>query len=246
MEQESIIFLLKAMKGEYVEQTIKQGRFCFNHSTLFSKWEDPQSAQFDKWEGHSSMEATDLMAFPILEYREDGFPIYGNAIRLADKAIIHSQTGEAKDSPICCFRAVERDEITIQGGSVNCSLGETANRIIGEFGYDSYVLIKAKPFIKQVKERKEFYMSGRVVYQDTMNQFPQKLPDEYERIAEQLLRKDKKYEWQKEYRIILRPTKAPRVFLEIGSIEDIAISGKLSDLIMGKSANCFSMVDELS
>ena len=231
MEQKPIVFLLKATKNEYVKTTIERGRFCFCHPTVFSKWEDNQSAQYDRWEGHAAVEALDVVISPITGYREDGFPIYGKVSKLTEKATIHSQTGDAKHSPICCFRAVERSEITLSGSNLHYTLGETAQRIITEFGYDSYILIQAEPFMERMKKTKEFRIAGSVIYQDIMNQFPQSLPDEYESIAEQLLRKDKKYEWQKEYRIILKPTKEEQVFLELGSIEDIARSGKLVDLI---------------
>lgn len=231
MEQKPILFLLKATKEKYVKSTLERGRFCFCHPTVFSKWEDNQSAQYDRWEGHASVEASDIICAPIVGYQKDGFPIYDKAYKIADKAIVHSQTGEAQNSPICCFRTVERSEISMSGSNLCYTLGETAQRIITEFGYDSYVLIQAEPFMERIKKTKEFRIAGSVIYQDIMNQFPQRLPDEYDRIAEQLLRKDRKYEWQKEYRIILNPTKEPQVFLELGSIEDIAKSGKLVDLL---------------
>ena len=58
---------------------------------------------------------------------------------------------------------------------------------------------------------------------------PFALDKEYQIIAEQLFRKDEKFAWQNEYRIALAPTEESPVFVEIGSIEDIACCGSLID-----------------
>ena len=69
-----------------------------------------------------------------------------------------------------------------------------------------------------------------MVYKDVLNKFPQPISEEHEEIVEQLFRKDERFSWQKEFRIALAPTNDSPVFLEIGSIEDIAKSGMLSAL----------------
>lgn len=220
-------FLLKTMKSEYVEDTMKYGRFCFNHPSIFNKWENTQAAQYDKWEAHSAFNATHLMYYPSVG-EKDGYLIYGEGLNFADKAIVREQTEEAKHSPICCFRIVEENEINPIPDGIEFSLGEIADRIISEFNHDAFILIEARPFLSRLQEKYRF--AGNVVYRDTTNDYNFDVPDQYKHIVEQLFRKDKRFSWQKEYRIVLPPSAEPKVFIEIGAIKDIAISGMISEL----------------
>ncbi len=43
-----ILFLFKSMKQEHVDGSMKKGRFRFSHPSVFSGWEDKDSAQGDK------------------------------------------------------------------------------------------------------------------------------------------------------------------------------------------------------
>ena len=86
-DDDQIIFLLKSMKKQYVEDTMHKGLFCFNHPTLFSQWEDANAAQYDRWEAQSAFEATYLVAAPIIG-EKNGMPIYGQGKKIADKAAI--------------------------------------------------------------------------------------------------------------------------------------------------------------
>ena len=226
-EDRGICFLLKATKSEYVESTMTRGRFCFNHPSVFNKWENKESAQADRWDGHSSIEAENLVIAPII-HDEPGKLEYGPVKKLADKAVLHLQYGVAKHSPVCCFRIVDT-EVSIQNSMPFISLGEVVDRIIEEFEYDSFVLIEAVPFIERMKE-KGVSLFGAVVYSDILNDCDWPLSERNKEIALQLFRKDAKYEWQKEYRFVLPPTETSPVFIELGSIEDIAISGKLTEL----------------
>lgn len=221
-----IIFLLKTMKHEYVEETMKKGRFCFNHPTVFNKWEKVDSAQYDRWDAHSAYNADHLIFAPIIG-EKDGKPVYGKIQKLADKAIIHEQSKPVKHSPICCFRYVEKHEVIIEDDGIIFSLGNTADRIIKEFGHDSFIMIQALPFLKRIRSNYQCYC-GDVVYKDTLNDYDFDVPDQIKDHVEQLFRKDKSFEWQKEYRVVLTPTDNSPVFIELGSIEDIAISGSLS------------------
>lgn len=227
--ENQVLFLLKTMKSEYLESTIKMGRFCFNHPSAFNKWEDKEAAQYDKWDSHLSKQITNVHVFPITGYKDDGFPIYGAGIKMTDSALLHLQSGVAKHSPICCFRAIMSDEVSFEKEECVYDLGDDAKRIRDEFGHDAYVMILANPFLERIKQRVGCY-SGLVVYKDVLNQFPQPISEEHEEIVEQLFRKDERFSWQKEFRIALAPTNESPVFLEIGSIEDIAKSGMLSEL----------------
>lgn len=229
-DHHEIIFLFKSMKQEYVEDTLRKGRFCFCHPTVFSRWEDKDAAQYDRWEGHSSVEAIDLYVAPIVSEKEAGTITYGKMQKLADKGIVHMQTNEAKHTPICCFRMVERGDVEIiDDRNFYFTINGAEKRIINEFGHDAYVLIQITPFLERIKQAVTGCYTGAVVYKDTMNERRFALEGKRLEIAEQIFRKDERFSWQKEYRIALDPTEQSPVFVEIGSIEDIAKSGKLAD-----------------
>jgi len=230
-EDNRILFFLKSMKSKHVEETMKKGRFCFSHPCTFNKSAGNSPAQFDKWDGHSCSVASHLVFAPIEKEDEHGI-VYGKLRPLAKKAIIHMQMGEAKHTPICCFRMIEKDEVSFdyEAKALIYSLGKTADRIINEFGHDSYIIIQAEPFIERLKKENDF-LCGAIIYKDILQPGMFQIEDQYQELAEQLYRKDNIFSWQKEYRFALvPPTKDSPVFVEIGSIEDIAFSGKIADL----------------
>lgn len=225
----SFPLLFKSMKSEYVEDTLKKGRFCFNHPAVFNRWESPNAAQYDPWDAYSAYTVTHLVFAPIIG-EENGMPIYGKGKRIADKAVVHTQTDDVKRSPVCCFRMIEEQEVTLLDNSVEFSLGKIADRIINEFEHDSYIMIWAKPFLERVQQKCPNLLCGAVVYKNTLNDYDFHVSDSIEETVEQLFRKNEQYSWQKEYRIVLPPTKDSPVFVELGSIEDIAVGGKIFDL----------------
>ena len=228
-QENKIVFLLKSMKKEYLLDIMTKGRFCFNHPTVFSQWENADAAQFDRWEGHDAYECLYPALAPIIG-EENGMPIYGPGKIMADKAIIHIQNGTTKHTPICCFRCIQQDEIRFEGNMMFYSLAEIADRIMREFGHDAYVIIPIMPFLERLKKKMSSFFAMSVAYHDLLNNHQFDVEEEYEEIAEQLFRKDKKFEWQKEFRIALPPTKEAPVFIELGSIEDIAVCGDIADL----------------
>lgn len=226
--EEPIRFLLKTMKEKHVEDTMKRGRFCFSHPSVFNKWENVDSAQYDKWDAHSAYNATHLVFAPIVG-EKDGIPVYGALKKLADKAIVRIQNETVRCSPICCFRMIEEHEVKCLPGEIEFSLGNNADRIMSEFGHDAYVMVEAAPFLNRLHE-KYTYFAGAVVYKNTTNDYEFSVADQYKDLVEQLYRKDERFAWQKEYRIVLPPSEESPFFIELGSIEDIAICGKLSNL----------------
>lgn len=227
--ENNIVFLLKSMKSEYLQDTMKKGKFCFNHPTIFSKWENTNAAQYDRWEAHDAYAATHIVVAPIIG-ENNGMPIYGPVRKLADKGIIHLQSDKVKHTPICCFRCIFQNEFGFDGNTMTYSLGEVAERIIREFDHDAYVIIQLVPFLERLKVKSHPILAMNVAYQDLLNDYEFNVPEQYSEIVEQLFRKDKRFEWQKEYRIALQPSKESPVFVELGSIEDIAICGNISDL----------------
>lgn len=231
-EDREFIFLLKSMKKEYVESTIKKGRFCFNHPSVFNEGENLNPAQVDKWDGHMSIKVKNLVIAHVLQDDENGY-VTGEAMPLAEEAKLHIQSEVAKHTPICCFRIVEANEFSIntEERSLFYSLGDIADRIMKDFGHDSYVMIEAVPFIERIRKHHSV-LRGSVVYEDTLKLGSFDIDKEFQELAEQIFRKDKAYEWQKEYRIaLLHPTEKTPVFVELGSIEDITIAhGVIEDL----------------
>ncbi len=229
VKESKIIFLLKSMKKEYLHDTVTKGRFCFNHPTVFSEWENADAAQFDKWEGYDAYECTHMVIAPLIG-EENGKPVYGPGEKLAGKGIIHMQSGTAKHSPICCFRCVFQSDVSIEDNYIVYTLGEAADKIMNEFGHDAYVIIPIVPFLERLKKKVNRFLAMDVAYHDILNKYQFNVDEQYREIVEQLFRKDEKYEWQKEYRIVLPPSKESPVFVEIGSIEDIAQYGSIVDL----------------
>lgn len=230
-QNDKIIFLLKTMKKEYLEDTMKKGRFCFCHPSVFSQWEDTNAAQFDHWEAHSAYEAIHVVFAPIIGEKENGMPIYGPGKKIAEKGIVRTQTDFVRYSPICCFRAIDQSEVEMFKDGIYYSLGDIANRIMLEFGHDSYIIIQAVPFLERLKRAVNFTIAMAVVYEDVLNNYHFNVEEKFKEMVEQLFRKDKKYKWQKEYRIVLPPSKETKTIIEMGSIEDIAVCGNLKELI---------------
>lgn len=228
-QSKEISFLLKSMKSEYLHDTMTKGKFCFNHPTVFSKWEDPSAAQYDPWDAHDAFAVRHIVAARIIGYKE-GKPVYAPGKEIAPNGISHMQSNTVKHTPICCFRYIEPKEFVIKENGIEYSLGENADRILHEFGHDAYIIIPIKPFLERLKQRIGNYMAMAVVYRDVLNDYQFNVEEQYEEFVEQLFRKDAKYAWQKEYRIILPPTLISPVLVELGSIEDIASCGNIADL----------------
>lgn len=227
-----IVFLLKTMESKYLSDTMGKGRFCFCHSNVFSCWEDSKAAQYDRWEGHSAFEANYIVFAPIVR-EEPGKIVYGEGNILTDEGIVRLQTDIAKKTPICCFRAVDDSELTCIAGETVYSLGKTVDRIKQEFHHDAFVLIGFDPFIDRVRKVNCFRLAGNVIYQDLLNDYPYEIDETDREIMEQLFRKDEKYAWQKEFRIILHPDENEKKLVDIGSLADISVYGRIDELKQG-------------
>ena len=225
-----ILFLFKSMKQEHVDGSMKKGRFCFNHPSVFSGWEEKDSAQYDKWDGHGAHKLKHLYVAPYTK-GETQPPPMDKWTKIADETTVHFESDAAKHTPICCFRAIRSDDLLSDKERRNAyfPLHEIADRIRNEFNHDAYILVEATPFLERMRKSVPCCYTGAVIYQDTMNEPPFSLDKGHQIIAEQLFRKDEKFAWQKEYRIALAPTEESPVFVEIGSIEDIACCGSLID-----------------
>ena len=227
-----VLFLLKTMENKYLSDTMGKGRFCFCHPHVFSSWENSEAAQYDRWEGHSAFEARHIVVAPIVS-EEPGRLVYGEGKVLAEKGIVRLQTDVAKNTPICCFRTVDETELTCSAGKRTYSLGNTVDRIKEEFHHDTYIMIRFEPFIERIQKVKSFCLAGNVIYCDLLNDYQNEVENVDHETIEQLFRKDEKYTWQKEFRIILRPDKEEKKIVDMGSLVDIAICGHIDELRQG-------------
>ena len=231
-EDARIIFLIKTMKRKYVEDTLKEGTFCFNLPDAFHSATNLHAAQFDDKDSYATMKALDVTHWPIISENEDGIT-YGEPKVFAKHAIAHEISTVSQHTPLCCFRKVlEEDFAACEGGSV-FKLGKLVDRIKTEFGHDSYILIlRPGEMLKRMgKVSSYFAKSIHYGYKDWKYQ---DFLDKYEFEQTEMFQKRMDYAWQKEFRIILPADQsANRRILHIGSIEDIAIAGDIEELREG-------------
>lgn len=230
---EETTYLLKTLKKEHLEETVHKGKFCFCHPQIFSRWEDQKSAQYDRWEGYSAYEVNHIVFAPIIS-NKDGKIVYGQGSKIADRGIVHLQTDVAKKTPICCFRLVEESDLNRTDEKFIYSLGATTDRIRLEFQHDAFVLIKLVPFLERLGMNVSWYYARNVIYQNLLNSIQDEMDEENKEIIEQLFRKDERFKWQKEFRIILLPNEKMKSFVKVGSIEDISYHGDIDELKSGK------------
>ena len=229
-EDDNPVFLLKSLKRKHLDSTLNMGEFCFSHPIVFNKWEDSNSAQYDRWDSHTAFRITRMVVDPVKD-KETGKPDLATGKQFKVDGEMHFQSYNVSHTPVCCFRCIRRGEIEVIGNEMYYSLGETAERIEKEFCHDSFIIVPARPFLEMLANKTSGFNAMEVVYQDTLNDYPfLPLNNKHREIVEQVFRKDKKYAWQKEYRISLLPTKESPVFVSVGSIKEIAVYGKIRDL----------------
>ena len=247
-QDREIVFLIKTMKHGYLEDTVKKGKFCFNIPAVFNCGEGLASAQQDKWDSHLSFDASHLYIAPIVEENETGIK-YGKAQLLAEKARIHQISTKSKYTPLCSFRKVEPSDLIEKYDAFFFRLGDVVDRLKAEFQHDSFILI-AQPHLFLKRLFKKYPGFARSIhYGDIDAVFDDFLENSGFSQAE-MFQKDKSYEWQKEFRVILQPTReAEKVFAEIGSIEDFTISGNIEELRNGfvfcKNENHLRTINDL-
>lgn len=224
----AICGLLKTMKSEYVEDTLNKGRLFFNFPAFYGNTE-LMSAQYDKYDSWETDDVTHIMFAPIVEENENGIK-YGPVQKLADHGQVHLILEGNRHRPICCFRTIKKEDFVEKNNVLYYSLGDTAARIMEEFGHDSFVFI-ANPIElhRRINEHTLFY--GHEVFYGKNNWEFQQFVDEVDLECCGMFQKDAMYAWQKEYRIVLSRCEGDKGFpIDIGSITDIAFGGKLEDL----------------
>lgn len=230
--ESDVIMLLKTLKKEYLDSTL-DGKLCFSCPNLFtSTTNDLKPGQQDARDSYLSFDAHHVVIAPIIS--KDGEPIqYGPTKKIADKARMHTCNSIVQRSPMNCFRKITMDDIQQRKECDVFALGDLVDRISSEMGHDAYVLI-AYPleFLKQLNEKERFFAHS-IHYGEIDEQFESFL-EEYPLQQSEMFQKSMDYAWQKEYRLVLTPRdNTNQVFVEMGSIRDIAIGGDLEDLRKG-------------
>lgn len=172
------------------------------------------------------------MVAPILFEDENG-PYYGPAEKFADRARMHTISSLSKSTPLCSFREMTNEEAVFKYGALFLRLGETVERIKNDFGHDAFILIRdANALMKRFYEKTP--CCGRKVHYGEIDAEFQKYIDKVGYSQAAMFQKSLEYAWQQEFRIIIAPQEdKDRVFIEVGSIEDIAIGGDIEVLRNG-------------
>lgn len=233
--EKDIIFIVKSMDSKYVESTIKQGRLCFNTPQVFDD-KTLNLAQYDKYDSWMQYEARDIYIAPLLEDNERHLS-YGKPVKILEKATIHEIDGINKSVPICCFRKIDENEITVFDDKMIVTIEtEVVDRIKNEFGHNSFILIvNPNMFLDRICLNSSCYAHS-IYYTDNKIEFEKYIESVPEELVQaKMFQKEQKYAWQKEYRVILPPISDNnnRRFVEIGNLEDIAIVGEIEQLSKG-------------
>ena len=230
--ESDIIMLLKTLKKEYLDSTL-DGKLCFSCPSLFtSTINNLKPGQQDTWDSHLSFDAHHVVIAPIIS-KEDEPLQYGPAKKVADKTRMHTCNSIVQRSPMTCFRKVTMADLQEQKECDVFALGDLVDRISSEMGHDAYVLI-AYPleFLKQLNEKERFF--GHSIHYGEIDEQFESFLEEYPLQQGEMFQKSMNYAWQQEYRLVLTPRdNSNQVFVEMGSIRDIAIGGDLEDLRHG-------------
>lgn len=230
--EDDIVMLLKTLKKEHLESTL-DGRLCFSCPKLFtSTTNNLKPGQQDPWDSHLSFVAHQIMVAPIISNENEPLQ-YGASKKIADKARMHTCNSIVQRSPMTCFRKVTKSDIQEQKDCDVYALGDLVDRISSKMGHDAYVLI-AYPleFLKQLNEKERFF--GHSIHYGEIDEQFESFLEEYPLQQSEMFQKSMDYAWQKEYRLVLTPRdNTNQVFVEMGSIRDIAIGGNLEQLRKG-------------
>ena len=230
--ENDVIMLLKTLKKEYLDSTL-DGKLCFSCPNLFSSTTNNlKPGQQDTWDSHLSFDAYHVVVAPIIS--KEGEPIkYGPAKKIADKTRMRTCNRIVQHSPINCFRKITMDDIQHHEKCDVFALGDLVNRISNDMGHDAYVLIVyPREFLVQLNKKERFF--GHSIHYGEIDETFESFQEQYPMQQTEMFQKSMDYAWQKEYRLVLTPRHdTNQVFVDMGSIRDIAIGGDLEELRKG-------------
>lgn len=230
-EDNKIVFLMKSLKNDFLESTMN-GQFYFSYPDTFTNANsDLGEGQRDRWDSHLSVQA--LEEFFIAPIGEDGKPDIKHRIILSRNKPVHIISKTSEHTPMCCFRKVEECDIEQYDNTIRFRLGDVVDMIQSEFkGHDSFILIIYwKEFLRRL-EAQTTYFARSIHYGDVDKEYI-RFYNETDMLQAEMFQKDEKYRWEKEFRIILPADSEKPKFVNVGSIRDIAICGKLESLRHG-------------
>ena len=226
------MILIKTMKKKHLASTLKEGRFCFNVPVVFNNGVSLAAAQQDVHDSHFPLNVLHPMIAPIV-YEDENGPHYGEIIELADKATMHLQTFLSAHTPLCSFRLVKEQEFVYKYGVAFFRLGNLVDRIKTDFQHDTYIIVfDAETLIDRIAQN--FRLCARDVHYGPIDEKFKEYTGKvgYDQAA--MFIKDEAFEWQQEFRIIIKPNELQdKLFVQVGSIEDIAYGGDLEQLRYG-------------
>lgn len=229
-EYNNAILIKICPKWEYLMDFVR-GRFYMNTNILFSKMEKEGSltnAQFDRLEGTETILNSTKDIELVMDFSEEKPKILQGirgTFEYKGTPIINAELGRNKPRNIYCL-------YSIWHGYKNNMITKVDERILSGFG-EYFALIRDKEeFLNRVKKAvnkipyklKSDIGYGFVDYIDT-NHKP------YIELGP--FRKDKKYIYQNEFRIVLELDRKPEPlkYFEVGDLSDIVLVGKTKYLL---------------
>lgn len=235
-EGQDIFILLKCVEKQFVESTL-DGNFYFSRNRHFI---DLEEKQIDKGIGDEREGVWSRLLSP----QEDKFCFItedGRELPLNfEKGIMRQTHSNLKDCPICCFvmLSLKNDFDVDEEQNMLILKPELERKLSEQFvGRDLIIFTDMDEFIERMDadcERENLSrMRGRVKYYDDETEcHPLPLEEVESNPARKLLYKRKFFEFQKEFRYILKKPQDNDILLNIGNIKDIAYN--LGEIKAGK------------
>ncbi|HFO1406883.1 hypothetical protein OCE55_03710 [Bacillus paranthracis] len=225
-ENRDAFVLLKCVESQFTEG-ILDGKFYFARNSYFIDLEEKQIDKGigDKREGVWSR-VLDPKKDKLSFITEDGVEIPFTY----NRCVFRQTSSELKHCPICCFvmLSVKNDFIVNEEKSILTLRPEVERKLSEQFaGRDLILITNMDEFIERMdvtcKKEKLGWMRGRVAYYDDETEcHPLSREEAESNPVRTLLYKRKFFEFQKEFRYILKTPQDNDKLLDVGNIRDIA------------------------
>ncbi|PGM60051.1 hypothetical protein CN947_18945 [Bacillus cereus] len=232
IENRDAFVLLKCVESQFAESML-DGKFYFARNRYFIDLEEKQTDKGigDKREGVWSRlldREKDKLTFIIEDGTEIPFTF--------EKCVFRQTYSDLKDCPICCFVMLSvKNDFDVDEEQSKLTLKPEVERKLSEqfAGRDLILFTDMDEFVKRMdttcKKENLGWMRGRVTYYDDETEcHPLPREEAESNPARTLLYKRKFFEFQKEFRYILKTPQDNDILLDIGNIRDIAYNlGKI-------------------
>ncbi|NCU18523.1 hypothetical protein [Pallidibacillus pasinlerensis] len=239
LDENNIFMFIKFAREEKYLEDLQKGNLYMNNGRYFIEREkqDGEKGIGDKYEMSAVINNVNLKFY---NSETNEFLFEGEAERIA------FNYNHVLTKPIFCITHISADSLKIikeHENSVDCQFNfssEDIEQIVKEFG-EYALLINPRAFQERVentlKDMGITYLAGKIVYED-FNINSSKRLEEYQKNHPAIFfKKDKSFEHQKEYRIVLTGIDSNEPYiLKIGDISDISYLMLTKDLFSGKFA----------